>query len=72
MRSQPNPRRVNVERGIYFRQTAAGRRYEIGYQGSDGRWRWRVVEGGLKEARAARAEVISALARGQRVAASLR
>ena len=72
MRSQPSPRRVNVERGIYFRQTAAGRRYEIGYQGSDGRWRWRVVEGGLKEARAARAEVISALARGQRVAPSRR
>jgi integrase len=59
---------VNVERGIYFRQTATGRRYEIGYQGSDGRWRWRVVDGGLKQARAARAEVISKLARGERVA----
>jgi hypothetical protein len=72
MRSQPSPRRVHVERGIYFRQTVAGRRYEIGYQGSDGRWRWRVVDGGLKEARAARAEVVSKLARGERVAPSRR
>jgi integrase len=72
MHFQPNPRRVNVERGIYFRQTAAGRRYEIGYQASDGRWRWRVVEGGLKQARAARAEVTSKLARGERVAPSRR
>jgi integrase len=72
MQSQPNPRRVKAERGIYFRQTPAGRRYEIGYQGSDGRWRWRVVDGGLKNARAARAEVISRLARGERVAPSRR
>lgn len=72
MHFQPNPRRVNVDRGIYFRQTAGGRRYEIGYQGSDGRWRWRVIEGGLKEARVARAEVISKLARGERVAPSRR
>jgi len=72
MHFQPNPRRVNAERGIYYRQTAGGRRYEIGYQGSDGRWRWRVVEGGLKEARTARAEVTSKLARGERVAPSRR
>jgi integrase len=70
MHHQRNPRRLNVERGIYFRKTATGRRYEIGYQGSDGRWRWRVVEGGLKEARAARAEVVSKLSRGERVAPS--
>jgi integrase len=72
MHHQRNPRRQNVERGIYFRKTATGRRYEIGFQGSDGRWRWRVVDGGLKEARAARAEVISKLARGERVAPSRR
>jgi integrase len=39
---------------------------------SGARWRWRVVDGGLKEARAARAEVISKLARGERVAPSRR
>jgi integrase len=70
MHSERNPRRVNVERGIYFRQTVGGRRYEIGYQGSDGRWRWQVVDGGLKQARALRGEVISKLARGERVAPS--
>lgn len=70
MHSERNPRRVNVERGIYFRKTAGGRRYEIGYQGSDGRWRWQVVEGGLKQARALRGEIISKLARGERVSPS--
>ena len=68
MLSQPSPRRVKSSVAFTFGRRAVGRRYEIGYQGSDGRWRWRVVEGGLKEARAARAEVVAKLARGEQVA----
>jgi integrase len=71
MKSEGNaPRRVHIERGIYFRDTQAGRRYEIVFTDSNGRQRWKVVSGGLREARAARAEVVAKLARGERVAPS--
>jgi len=63
-------RRERVERGIYRRQAASGVAYEITFTDSDGRQRWQRVEGGLREARAARAEVVAKLGRGERVAPS--
>jgi integrase len=70
MREQRNARRIRVERGIYYRETPTGRRYEITYSDSTGHQRWKVIDGGLKEARTARADVLSRLARGERVAPS--
>src|SRR3712207_8825663 len=64
------PRRVNVERGIYRRQAESGLAYEFTYTDSDGRQRWQTVTGGLREARAERAEKIAALGRGERVVPS--
>src|SRR5262245_60570106 len=63
------PSRVKVkgERGIYTRQTNAGRRYEFIYQDSTGRTRWQTCTT-LKEARQGRASKVAALARGERVA----
>ncbi len=65
-------RRTRYERGIYFRETPAGRRYEIQFTDSDGKIRWRVIEGGLREARAARAGIIAKKAQGVRVAPTKR
>lgn len=65
------PRRVKIkgQRGIYYREGASGRRrYEITYLDSDGRRRWQVVEGGLKEAQAAIEDTHTKLRRGERVA----
>jgi integrase len=62
------PRGVRVERGIY--QDPATGRYEITYTDSDGRQRWKTVTGGLREARRVRADVVSKLGRGERVAPS--
>lgn len=62
--------RVRVERGIYKRQTRDGaNRYEVAYLDSDGRQRWRTVEK-LQEARDLRAELVSKVNRGERVAPS--
>src|SRR5690242_5544457 len=52
-RSRP-PRRFRVERGIYKNPSTGG--FEIEYTDSDGRIRWRMVQGGIDEARRARAE----------------
>lgn len=62
------PRRVNIERGIYYRDAPRGRVYEFNYQDSDGRTRWQTVVGGLKDARRERAEIVAKLGRGERVA----
>jgi integrase len=70
MQGKPSPRRVRVERSIYRRDTATGSRYEITYVDSLGRRRWQVTEGGLKDARAVLANVVSRLSRGERVAPS--
>lgn len=73
MHTQANPRRTKVagERGIYFRETTAGRRYEFTYTDSSGRQRWKSVkQGGLSAARLERADVLSRLGRGERVGPS--
>lgn len=63
-----HPPRVKVERGIYHRARAGGRRvYEICFQDSEGRVRWQTVRGGLREARQQRADVLSKLGRGERI-----
>jgi integrase len=66
----PAPRRIRQERGIYYRPTASGKRYEIVFADSTGRTRWQVVEGGLKEARAVRGDILGKLGRGERVVRS--
>src|SRR5690349_4483314 len=73
--SKPSPssRRQRVEPGIYRRTAANGRQaFEIGFRDSQGRQRWRRVEGGIKAARAALAEAHAARSRGERVAADPR
>ena len=62
--------RVQVERGIAYRERSFGRRYEFCYRDSEGRWRWQTVSSGLKEARLARAEMLARLGKGERVAPS--
>jgi integrase len=59
------PRRVRVERGIY-RSPVSGS-YEIQYTDSTGRVRWQVINGGLRDARYARAEMQARLGRGDLV-----
>jgi integrase len=66
MQADPkSPRRVRVERGIY--QSPATGSYQIQYTASSGRVRWQRVPGGLRDARLARAEVQTRLARGDLV-----
>lgn len=63
------PRRTRVERGIYYRDTPTGRRYEITFSDpATGRQRWQVIDGDLKAARAARGDKLSRIARGLSVA----
>jgi integrase len=62
--------RTRVERGIFKRQTRGGEtRYEISYVDSDGHQRWRTVRT-LTEARQLRAELVTRVASGERVAPS--
>jgi integrase len=68
-------RRIRSARhaGVYYRELDNGRRrYEITYIDSDGRRRWQVVDGGERDAVAARAEIVTAKRKGQRVAPSRR
>src|SRR3954452_10941355 len=60
-----SPRRVRVERGIY--KSPATGRYEIQYTDSAGKTRWQVVNGGLREARVAKADVEARIGRGDLV-----
>jgi len=70
MQSKPSPLRERVDRGIYRRKTRHGEiRYEVAYCDSDGRQRWRTVDS-LREARQLRADLVSKVARGERVAPS--
>jgi integrase len=62
------PRRTRLERGVYWREAASGRRtYEIQFADATGRTRWRTIKGGLREARQARADMISKLGRVERI-----
>jgi len=63
-------RRTRAARGIYYRQTTTGRAYEFTFTDSDGRQRWQRVDGGFREAEAARGDVQAKLGRGERVAPS--
>jgi integrase len=67
--SKPNPgRRERVERNIYARTSAQGRKVlEVGYRDSAGRQRWRTVNGGVRAARAVRDELLARRGRGERV-----
>lgn len=66
-------RRSRVEPSIYVRKDAQGKPvHEIVFRDSDGRQRWRTVEGGLKAARRALAEAKADSTRGVRVAANPR
>lgn len=61
-------RRVSIgERGIYRRPSDG--KYEVCVQ-EDGRTKWRTVDGGLREARRLRADLVSKAARGERVSPS--
>ena len=72
MQNKASPRRLRVKRhpGIYYRETAQGRSYEITYYDSDGRRRWERVPGDLETAVARRADVVGKKHRGERVAPS--
>jgi len=63
-------RRTRVERhpGVYYRETAAGRRYEISWLDAEGRRRWRTVGGGLRDAQAALEDERRKTRRGERTA----
>jgi len=64
------PRRERLEHGIFRRRTQAGEsRYECSYRDSCGRQRWG-TRSSLKAARLARAELVSRVARGERVTPS--
>jgi hypothetical protein len=67
--SQSAPRRTRVKGhpGIFVRESTRGRRYEITFVGSDGRRRWRTIEGNLADADAALAKVKTQLHAGERV-----
>ena len=73
MQNKANPRRVRVKKhpGVYYRDTANGRRYEITYYGSDGRRRWERVVGDLADAVARRSDVVGKKHRGERVGKTL-
>jgi integrase len=59
------PRRTRVEDGIYKRPTGT---LEIGWRDAQGKQRWKVVEGGIKAARASLVQEHAKRARGERVA----
>jgi integrase len=61
--------RVNGRRSIYYRDDSHGkRRYEITYYDSDGRRRWKTVDGGLRQAEALLDDLRSRVRRGEKVA----
>src|SRR5687767_6011097 len=66
--SQPRRTAVPKHSGIYFRVGANGkRRYEITYTDSEGKRRWKVVDGGLSAAITAREELRGRIRKGERV-----
>jgi integrase len=72
MQAQDKPRRQRVVKhtGVWFRDTAAGRRYEITFLDATGKRRWKTVDGGLREAQAALDAARQRTTRGERTAPS--
>jgi len=70
MQSESTTRRTKVANrpGVYFRETANGRRYEITFLDAEGRRRWKTVPGGLREAVAALETARGRTRRGERTA----
>lgn len=70
MQKQGIARRTKIAKhaGIYYRDTAAGRRYEITFLDATGSRRWRTMDGGLREAQAALDEARQRSRRGERTA----
>lgn len=75
-KSPSAPRRLRVPDGskesnknIYQRPDG---KFEIGYRDSSGTQRWKVIDGGIKTARAERDTILGARGRGERVQPSPR
>jgi integrase len=68
--SNATPRRIRIEPGIYRRPSDD--KLEIGWRDAQSKQRWRVVEGGIKAARAALAQEHAKRARGERTASDPR
>ena len=61
--------RVKGRRSIYYRDDSTGRRrYEVSYYDSDGRRRWKTIDGGLRDAESALDDLRSRVRRGEKVA----
>jgi integrase len=56
--------------GVYYRDTVSGRRYEITYLDSEGKRRWQVIAGNLKDAVGKREELNTRVRKGEVVAHS--
>jgi integrase len=67
MQAQPTkaPRRVRTKAPGVYRSVSG--RYEIAYRDSDGRLVFKVVQGGFESAKAARADIVGKLSRGEPV-----
>lgn len=60
---------VKGKPGIYVSVNASGqKRYEFTYRDSDGKQRWQTVEGGIRAAERAKADVLARMGRGEKVA----
>lgn len=66
---KPTARRVRVEPGIYKRRDG---KFELGWRDASGKQKWRVVDGGIKAARAALAQEHARRSRGEKVASDPR
>src|SRR4051812_17666507 len=63
----PGPRRVRIKEGIYRRRADSGS-YEVYCTTEDGKAYFETIVGGLREAEARRAELVSKRSRGERIA----
>ncbi len=67
--SNPEARRIRVERNIYRRASGV---YEVGFKDAAGKQRWRTVNGGITAARTMRDELLYQRARGERISENAR
>src|SRR5215217_166093 len=68
MQSEPSKRvRVKKHPGIYYREGKRGRRYMFPYRDSEGRQRWKTVEGDLQDALDARNDLRRRMRNGEPV-----